>query len=217
MSIWQKVGLVKEDPPLTMPKQQVSESQQTVTAPIYQTFGAGNQTVSPPPVSSKTDYNQHLDELLRKNNLPGFDFLEFIDILAKLDTKPLTEQAKYETAFMSAQAMGVTVMDLVAAGNKYLQVLSQEQSEFEGEMKAATATKVEAKKTEINRLTTENAQYQAKIEANNKTIQDLNIGLLDSSNVLGTEAKAFEYALTNKTNLLKDRISKIQQYNNDTK
>lgn len=207
MSFLQKIGLVKEDELIKPPAPPV---QQPVVQTTYQTFGQ----VNPPTVSSKTDYNKHLDDVLDKNNQPGFDFLEFNKMLIGLDTKPLVESQKYETAFSAAQSMGVTATDLVSSGQRYLTVLATEETDFNSEMQNATATKVDAKKTEIDRLTQRNTELSQEIEANNKKSQELNMALLESDNSLRGEKQAFEYALNNKRVLINDRLAKIQQYLN---
>lgn len=210
MSIWQDLGLVKRD---EAPKA-TQVAQQTIQ-PVTQVFGTPAVT-TPSTFSSKIDYDAYIEAELEKANPPGFDFREFSKMILGMASKPLTEQAKYETANEAAKSMGVTPMQLINSGGTYQGVLVRIEGEFNAEHSSAVETKVEAKKIEMARLTAENVELSAKIEANNKKSQELNISLLDTQNVLGGEKAAFEYALNNKKAFYSDMLTKIQQYLNGT-
>ena len=209
MGLLSKLGFTKpEDVEKVVP----TGNQATIAAPLYQTFGG--PATPPSTFSSKTDYDKYLEEELEKNNQPGFDFREFSKMLLGMAHKPLTEQAKYETAYEAAKSMGIKPIELINSGGKYQGVLAQIEQDFAKEHAGASASKVEAKKAEIARLAAENAELSAKIEANNKASQELNISVLDSQNVLGGEKAAFEYALNNKKAFYADMLTKIQTYLN---
>jgi hypothetical protein len=208
-NIFQKLGLVKID-----------ENDDTVEqAPIVQpivkptTLTMGEGVVTP---KSNTDYNKYLEDVLDKANKPGVDFLEFHKALNGFDGKPLSEDQKYDFAYIPIQAMGVSSMQLQTSGRDYLGVLMQEKDSFEAELAEAIKTKVEAKKTEVQQLTAENADFASKIEANNQRIQKLNEEVSTSSSSISVEKQAFEFALSNKIAIINDRISKIQTYLNGT-
>jgi hypothetical protein len=210
-NLFQKLGLVKAD------DEDPSKEQAPIVKPIVQptttvTMGEGTQIAK-----SNTDYNKYLEDVLEKGNLPGIDFLEFHKALNSFEGKPLSEEQKYQFAFIPIQAMGVSAATLESTANQYLAMLQKEQQSFEAELADAIKTKVEDKKAQVAQLTTENAEIQAKIEANNKRAQKLNEDIVTSSNSISVEKQAFEYALSNKQAIINDRIAKIQTYLNGTK
>lgn len=207
MKFLQNIGFQKkEDLP---EKPVVQDTQKAIAAPLLQTFGSqGVQSA----VSSKTDYNKHLDDVLEANNQTGFDYLEFNKILNGLEGKPLFEPQKYETAFISAESMGVTPTTLINSGKEYLNVLSKEEQDFKSEMIQATQLKVTQKNQEVSELAAENAELSKKMEENNRKSQQLTTEAMASANELDGEQKAFDFALTNKKAIINDRLTKIQQY-----
>jgi hypothetical protein len=206
-NLFQKLGLLKED------ESNVTSNQTApIVKPIVQptttvTMGGGMQMPK-----SNTDYNKYLEDVLDKGNLPGVDFLEFHKALNSFDGKPLSEEQKYEFAFLPIQSMGVSPETLVSTGKQYLDMLAKENQSFEDELKEAIKTQVDAKKAQVEKITSENAELTAKIEANNKKIQQLNEEVFTSSNSISVEKQAFEYALSNKQAIINDRIAKIQTY-----
>jgi hypothetical protein len=209
-NLFQKLGLVRDDSVDT------SKDPAPIVKPIVQpttTITMGNGETAP---KSNTDYNKYLEDVLDKGNQPGVDFLEFHKALNSFDGKPLSEEQKYEYAFMPIQAMGATVQTLQSTGRDYLTLLEKEHQSFEAEMADAIKSKVDDKKAQIDQLTSENADLNAKLEANNKKIQQLNQEVFNSSASINVEKQAFEYALSNKQSIINDRIAKIQTYLNGT-
>jgi dynactin complex subunit len=209
-NLFQKLGLVKADSDDSIHEQApiVKPTVQPTTTIV--TMGG---TKIP---QSNTDYNKYLEEVLDKGNKPGVDFLEFHKALNGFDGKPLSEEQKYDFAFIPIQAMGITAQTLESSGRDYLDLLEKEDQSFEAELADAIKTKVEDKKSEVDKLTAENTELTEKIEANNKKIQQLNEQIENSSNSISVEKQAFEYALSNKQAIINDRIAKIQTYLNGT-
>lgn len=205
----QETGFMKKD-------EVVQHNTPVVANPVVTSFGAAAAVQSATPFNSKTDYDKYIEDELEKNNPPGFDFREFSKMILGMASKPLTEQAKFETAYEAAKSMNITPMQLINSGGTYQGVLVRIEGEFAAEHQGAIANKVESKKAEIARLTAENTELASRIEANNKKSQELNISLLDTQNVLGGEKAAFEYALNNKKAFYADMLTKIQTYLNGT-
>ncbi len=206
-NIFQKLGLLKkegEDP---------EDQQAPIIKPIVQPTTVVSMGDSTPPVAkSNTDYSKYLEDVLDKANQPGVDFLEFHKALNSFDGKPLTEQQKYEFAYLPIKAMGIDAQALESTGRDYLSVLSKENQSFQNELATAIREKVENKKAEIQKLTAENAELNSKIEANSRQIEQMNQDVFAASSSIDVEKQAFEYALSNKVAIINDRITKIQTY-----
>lgn len=66
-----------------------------------------------------------------KQNLDGFDYLEYKQSLQSLDQISMDEPTKYRSAFAMAQTMGANASNLVKTAQHYLQVLAEEEKKFE--------------------------------------------------------------------------------------
>jgi len=112
-----------------------------------------------------------------KNNLEGFDYLEFKQALKNLENMPMDEKTRYQSAFAMAKTMNVTPEHLVKTAGHYVAILQQEEQKF-GQALTAQRSKqiggreqqmadlekgIKAKAEQIKRLTEE-------IEADQKTL-----------------------------------------------
>lgn len=81
-----------------------------------------------PKIKTSADYNtpdgkadpKFIDILLKsieKNNLGGFDYIEYLSSLQKLDNMAMDEATKYKSKFVTAKTMGVTYLE--STGLKY--------------------------------------------------------------------------------------------------
>ena len=66
-----------------------------------------------------------------KNNLDGFDYLEFKQSLQSLDQLSMDEPTKYRSAFAMAQTMGANASNLIKTAQHYLNILAEEEKKFE--------------------------------------------------------------------------------------
>jgi len=65
-----------------------------------------------------------------KNNLEGFDYLEFKQALKNLENMPMDEKTRYQSAFAMAKTMNVTPAHLVKTAGHYVAILNQEEQKF---------------------------------------------------------------------------------------
>ncbi|MFT5833114.1 MAG: hypothetical protein ACI97N_000740 [Cognaticolwellia sp.] len=122
---------------------------------------------------------------LTKNNLPGFDYLEFKQSLVALESLNMDEHAAFQAAFATASTMGLTKAKLLETANFYKKILANEQGKFEqalqqqtkiqiaGKQKEITNTQtvIEQKKAQIDRLHLEIANHEALMEKAQETIE----------------------------------------------
>lgn len=164
------------------------------------------------PIPGGTDYNKYLDDVMRKNNQPGLDYLEFADALQRIDSQPLSEAQKYIVTYPSYESSGVSVEKLVNSANQYISLLDKEAADFAKEMTAS-------KQTGINAPTQNIATMQQEIETLTKQIQDKSAKILQlrehinsTTNELAAAENNFNVALSLKKSLITEHISKIQNY-----
>lgn len=169
------------------------------------------------PVVSGTDYNNVLEEAIRKNNPAGPDYFEFSDVLRKLEGRPFTEQQKYENAFAAFESMGITSEKLVKSAESYLKVMDKEKSEFEQELAGARESGIKTKQSQMEANQKNVEEYTKRIQDLTAQNQQLAVDINSSTNELNAEEIAFNNAYTQRQNLIYDHISKIQNYLTDGK
>jgi hypothetical protein len=91
-------------------------------------------------------------EAMEKNNLQGFDYMEFKQFLKSLDKVELDEATKYRSAFATGQTMGATKEILINSANRYLDLLKQEEERFELAVKNQRSKNIDDKQSGIAML-----------------------------------------------------------------
>jgi len=109
---------------------------------------------------------EKLLQAIEKNNLDGFDYLEYKKSLKALEKMPMDEATKYRSAFATASTMGVTLDKLLQTTNFYVGVLDKENEEFVSAFKNQFNDKVSGREREI-------AQFQSIIKEKSAQIKAL--------------------------------------------
>ncbi|MDH7447727.1 hypothetical protein [Aquimarina sp. 2201CG14-23] len=109
---------------------------------------------------------EKLLQAIEKNNLDGFDYLEYKKSLKALEKMPMDEATKYRSAFATAATMGVTLEKLLKTTNFYIGVLDKENEQFLGAFKSQFDNKVSGREREI-------AQFESIIKEKSEQIKKL--------------------------------------------
>ncbi|MHA7058708.1 hypothetical protein ACWGOQ_0015895 [Aquimarina sp. M1] len=109
---------------------------------------------------------EKLLQAIEKNNLDGFDYLEYKKSLKALEKMPMDEATKYRSAFATAATMGVTLDKLLQTTNFYIGVLDKENEQFLGAFKNQFDSKVSGREREI-------AQFESIIKEKSEEIKKL--------------------------------------------
>lgn len=100
---------------------------------------------------------------LEKNNLPGFDYLEFKKAIHALTGLSMEEATAYKSAFTTASTMGLTKEKLLESANYYRSVLEKEEAGFEKALEGQQETKIGSKKQEVERLLNQENRHAQEI------------------------------------------------------
>ena len=154
-------------------------------------------------ISGKPD-DKFVDILLKaveKNNMEGFDYLEFKSSLQSLAGMSMDDATRYKSAMAMAKTMGATPDKLIASANHYLKVLKSENTKFqtalknqrtkqvtgrEGDIKA-TQTSIADKKKQI-------AQLEKGILADEKKLEKLKAGINQAAAKVQSTGDSFALA-----------------------
>lgn len=113
----------------------------------------------------KERFYQILSDVLEKNNLPGFDYIEFKKAVKSiLDMHQMEEQAAYKTAYVTAQAMNVSVSNLMESAQKYLSILETEEASFSHSAQSFLTSQLSSRKEEKQSIEKDLVQIKSEIE-----------------------------------------------------
>lgn len=156
---------------------------------------------------------------LDRNNLEGFDYLEFKQSLTGLENLSMDETTRYQSAFVTAQTMGLTKVKLLETAKHYINILQKEKAQFDKAVQQKITQDVSSKKGEIDslektiklkfdqikKLKEEIEQHQAKIAKNQEALNGIH------SKIEQTKT-SFENAHQVILDNIQNDISKIENY-----
>lgn len=172
------------------------------TTPQKKTESVGNQVgnSTAPPVAGKgkvsEKFTQILLEALEKNNIDGFDYLEFKQSLQSLKKMAMDDQTRFQSAYAMAQTMGASPKHLIDTAQHYIDVLKQEEQKFakalvnqrakniDGKQQAIAKVEqtIKQKAEQIQRLSKEIETHQKDMEAMKKQISNATVKVQQTKN-----------------------------------
>lgn len=158
-------------------------------------------------------------EAVEKNNLEGFDYLEYKQSLQSLSKMNMDEQTRFQSAFAMASTMGIDKAKLVNSVKHYLSVLKKEEVKFNQALNNQINQKVGQRKSDLKRLadtilSKENQikKLKEEIEKHKKQLQEVKdeIGSAESK-VDGTKSSFYgSYKVV--VSQMEEDLNKINQY-----
>jgi hypothetical protein len=142
------------------------ETHGTALGPVVVPAAVPIRTANPIAIPGQVDeaMAKILEDAILEANIPGFDYIEFRDVLANMSTLGLPEPKMFQAAFASAQIAKVTKTQLLEAIDFYLKVITAKSKEFEDYVAGLRATEVSGKDQEIADLETQIEDDAAKIQ-----------------------------------------------------
>ena len=105
-----------------------------------------------------------LTKALEKNNLEGFDYIEFKQSLGRLRAMDMDEATAYKSAFVTASTVGLTKEKLLSTAEHYKKVLFKEKQQFDEALQKQMEQRVESKRSEVEKMKKQVEEYKAKIK-----------------------------------------------------
>ncbi|WP_025741214.1 hypothetical protein [Aquimarina pacifica] len=134
----------------------------TIPPPVPKSVPSSSSSIG----AIDTKIVEKLLQAIEKNNLEGFDYLEYKKSLKALEKMPMDEATKYRSAFATASTMGVTLDKLLQTVDFYVGVLDKENEQFLGAFKSQFDDKVSGREREI-------AQFESIIKEKSEQIKKL--------------------------------------------
>ncbi len=178
-------------------------------------------TTDPTAVAGAVDAKivEKLLQAIEKNNLEGFDYLEYKKSLKALEKMPMDEATKYRSAFATASTMGVTLEKLLKTTDFYLGILNTENEQFVGAFKTQFNDKVSGREREIAQfqeiIKEKSAQIEkltAEITKHQTQITELKTKLEESNQKINKTQNDFKSSYEHLKNQLEEDKLKMQKY-----
>jgi len=119
-------------------------------SPDQSTTTASTTTAEAGQVTSK--FMDILLGSMEKNNLEGFDYLEFKESLTSLAKMPMDEQTRYQSAFAMAQTMDTNKEKLIKTAAHYINVLGKEEKKFGQALAAQRMKQIGGRESHIKKM-----------------------------------------------------------------
>ena len=123
---------------------------------------------------------EFLTRALDRNNLQGFDYLEFKQSLNSLKAMNMDDATAIKSAFATASTVGLTKDKLVQTARHYQQVIDKEKAQFDESLQNQVRERIAGKKAEVDRLKKQIAENNKRIEQINAEIKKAQ-GTIDSA------------------------------------
>ncbi|MCO6487324.1 MAG: hypothetical protein J5I98_02845 [Phaeodactylibacter sp.] len=159
-----------------------------------------------------------LTKALEKNNLEGFDYIEFKQSLGRLRAMDMDKTTAYKSAFVTASTVGLTKEKLLSTAEHYKKVLFKEKQQFDEALQKQMEQRVESKRSEVEKMKKQVEEYKAKIKQLEEkiakaqsTIDHADEHIQAARDKIESTKDAFEDALRN---ILEEIDQDIQNINN---
>ena len=182
-----------------------------------QAINMGNNTVPQMNGAFDAKFHEYLLGVIEKSNLDGVDYYEFNKSKKNLDNAPgFTEQMKYQSAFGVLQAStNLTKERLLETADHYLNILDNEEKDFEASKKSKIASDVTSrmnnvaeKEKMITSKSEEITRLQADIAQLRNEMSTLQNEAQNEQFKIESTAKNFKYTLeTVKAQIVSDKTN----------
>jgi chromosome segregation ATPase len=160
-----------------------------------------------------------LVKALEKNNIPGFDYIEFKQSLGNLMAMDMSEETAFKSVYATAVAVGLTKEKLLKSAVHYKQILNKEKDQFDAALQKQMVQRVEGKLKEVEKLKSQIVEYhkkiaelEARIDKAQNTIDNADGQITDAKSKIQAREEAFQFTYQSVFNQIDQDIENIQQY-----
>ena len=160
-----------------------------------------------------------LTNALEKNNLPGFDYIEFKQSLASLAKLNMDEETAMKSSFATAATVGLTKDKLLETALHYKKIIDGERTKFgnamQNQMKKSIdgkANEVETLKAQIIKHKEHIKQLEEQITKHQKTIDTADEQINGAKAKIDQAKEKFEFAHQSVRNQIEKDIEGIQKF-----
>lgn len=107
---------------------------------------------------------EFLAKALEKNNLPGFDYIEFRQSVMALSQMNMDSATAIRSAFVTARTMGLSKDKLVETASYYKQILAKEKTQFDAALQNQLQQRVISKEDDVKKWKVQIERFRSQIE-----------------------------------------------------
>jgi hypothetical protein len=152
-----------------------------------------------------------LTDALEKNNLPGFDYIEFKQSMVALAKMNLDEAIAMKSAYATAATVGLTKDKLLETAAHYKKILDGEKTKFGDAMQNQITKNVAGKKDEIEKYKTKINELETLIGKHQKTIDTADEKIIAATERINQAKEKFEFAHQSVMNQIEKDIKGIHE------
>lgn len=161
---------------------------------------------------------EFLISALEKNNLKGFDYLEYKLSLGRLFKIGMDNEVAFKSAFATATTVGLSKEKLVSSAQHYKEVLAKEKQQFDMALKNQLEKRVKSKKSEVEKLKVQIeawkdqiSKLQNQIATSQATIDSADQLIHDEMSKIDTTKVNYENTLESILKQIDDDLANVQR------
>jgi len=158
-----------------------------------------------------------LIKVLEEKNLPGEDYMEFMEALQNMKNIPLEETVKMQTVLATLSSKGLTKQKILESADFYTTALQDEKNKFNEALKQEITKQVESKQKEIKSLEDQNkskaeqiAQLTTEINQNQQQISKVKTLVEEASQKIKSTETNFNFTFEAVVSQIKNNSNKIK-------
>jgi len=159
---------------------------------------------------------ESLTKAISKANLPGEDYLEFMQALKAMKDLPLEESVKIQTVFATLSGRGLTKAKVLETGDFYIKVLEKEKDKFYSAFNSQAKTGIAKKQKEISSIEASNLakaeqikKLTQEITQNQQKMEKLKIEMSGAEAKMKSTENNFILTYDKVANQIKENLSKV--------
>lgn len=160
---------------------------------------------------------EQLSQAITDSNLPGEDYIEFMEALAAMKNLQLDENVKIQTVFATLSTKGLSKEKVIESADYYLKVLENEKTKFYEVLNGHMKTQIKSKLDEITHLENsinekENqiSTLQEEIKQTKQVVLKIKNDIQQSDNKIKKTENDFQITYDKIANSIKNKIEKIK-------
>lgn len=161
-----------------------------------------------------------LIKVLEDKNLPGEDYMEFMEALQNMKNIPLEETVKMQTVLATLSTKGLSKQKILESADFYIKVLEDEKNKFNEALKQEITKQIDTKQDEIKNLEEQNkskteqiAQLTENINQNQQQITKIKASMEEASVKIKTTENNFNFTFETVISQIKNNSTKINSIN----
>lgn len=167
------------------------------------------------------EFNEQIFDSLTKavanSNLPGEDYLEFVQALKAMKDLPMEDNLKIQTIFATLSVKGLTVQKVLESADYYISVLENEKRKFYTALEEKGKGDINSKRKQISDLEKVSKAKAEQISAlteeinqNHARMQKLKNDITESENKLTATEKSFLVTYEKVVGQINNNIKKVK-------